>query len=217
MTEQRALITIPCPKCNGSGRFLYSRLKNTFLLRCKKCRGAGHIRKEIALPKAKPIPTAPVVVKSIKEIRRSSKERVERFRKAHPERWNEIQNKYRRKSERFKKYFREYLVEYRAKKAVEYPKERVRIGRPKVAKDKMCIKCKKFRQKPWGKGLCVWCIAKMRKDLMDRGSKINRENVMKLRDVDKMTFSEIGRIYGVSRQRAYQKYVEMKSPLTSSL
>jgi len=215
MIKQKVLITKICPKCEGRGYAYYPKINKKWSLTCKKCRGIGKIRVSTFIFEAIKTEKQRLTMVTDEEKRLDARERVSKFKEKNPERWKEIQNKYRRGSPKFKEYFRNYLRLYRARKRLQNKKMVLMpSGRPLEKKSqKTCVECGDFPPKPWARGLCVMCLAKQRKELLLQGKKITNLEIVKLREERKIPFSEIGRMLDVSRQRAQQIYAETKLTL----
>jgi len=198
--REKILVTKVCEECGGKGWHFFP---NEILRRpaqvCRKCHGLGIARYKDFLyffKRAKKFPEK-VVVKSTYPL-------VKKFVNAKRERWNEIQRKYRH-SEKYRTKFYKYLKERRAMKKLgikrKLPKRIHKI------KYQMCVVCGVNPKKKWGrKGLCVYCIVREMKANTFKPTPVNPQDVLKLRNDQKLTFSEIGRCLAVSRQRAQQIY-----------
>ena len=187
MTE-KMLITIVCPHCKGKGWTIWiippygQRAEQT----CRECHGLGVIRKKIK---------AFQVHISVKKQKQA--EAVKQFMEKYPDRWRKIQRKYR-KSEPIRERLRNYMRIYMKVLRANLKGKKVPV---------LCVQCKQHPIRRWARdSLCIACLINKRKPFFRKNEPMTTKEVKELRDVEKWTFSEIGRKFGVSRQYANLVY-----------
>lgn len=197
--RQKILVTKICKGCGGKGWKIYPNIFRREKQVCRKCHGLGLARYKDFLhsfKKAKPFPEKVMI--------KSTYPKIKRFINRNRAHWNEIQRKYRH-SAKYRIKFYQYLKEYRIMKKLGVKKKLVKRI-PKI-RYQMCSLCKVNPKKKWGRrGLCVYCIAKQIKTKTFNIEPVDQQEVLRLRDDQKLTFSEIARNLFVSRQRIQQIY-----------
>jgi hypothetical protein len=205
--REKIIVTVVCPNCEGKGWKIYPPNKGNYRQSqiCRKCHGLGKIRTKDQMYYSKAKQPKPKKVLGIVDEFSGIKNKVARFIKRHPDRWHEIQNKYR-KSPKYQKYMRDYMKVYRAKlrgEKVETPAQKIEI-KPR----KLCTECQ--TRPPMRKNnLCSVCLRKHRVELYNNAQAMDEKKLVQLRNIEHLTFAEIGRIFGVTRQRAHQVYVKV--------
>lgn len=200
--------TVVCPRCDGKG-WWYKIIKRPFLKngdliktrQCMKCHGIGLIRQDRQI-----FYTKKPHLLDINRTVKNSTSRVQRFKEKNPERWKEIQDKYR-KSEEAKERNRTYMKEYRiAQKTGEKKEKSLNLFY-------LCIICKQNKRVP-RRVMCKNCL---KKDILKRLTakklkpKTDSKKIVEMRESNPpTTFAQIAKKFNLTRQGAHYAYYAAK-------